>query len=153
MLVLKKTMLPAQILFSVFISIEMAKVLHTLDKICLYFSVTFCLKQLYGEILFMKCFNFIFFFSLSRPIYNFLFKLNGRNATELLSQHQLHSVIFGKFLVLKHIRVHNTFSVHQMGSIKASEVRCSSESRKKHSSVSVSLRSATIACLKSFCYR
>lgn len=62
MLVLKKTMLPAQILFSVFISIEMAKVLHTLDKICLYFSVTFCLKQLYGEILFMKCFNFFFFF-------------------------------------------------------------------------------------------
>lgn len=57
----------------------MAEILHTLDKICLYYSVVFCL-------------------SLSKPIYNFLFKLNGRNATELLSQHQLHSVVFGKFL-------------------------------------------------------
>lgn len=69
-----------------------------------------------------KCFAFTFLFSVKGG--------EKFNATELLSQHQLHAVILGKSVVLKCITVHNTCRICETGEMEADEVSCSFESMK-----------------------
>lgn len=80
-----------------------------------------------------------FNFSYLRHFHNFFFfKLKGKeefNTTELLSQHQLHVVILGESLVLKHVTGHtNTCSISRREEMERGEVSLF-ESMKWHGQV------------------